>query len=160
MNKIVKEGENTVHISVLDTDGEAYYADLCCFTECVMSNIGLKSKSVSLSMVSNEYMQELNYRYRKTNTVTDVLSFSQLEGGEVPDATMLGDVVCAPEYIKTQAATLDIPFKEEMRRCVVHSILHLIGMTHHDRGMSDIASSKMLLLQEKLLQSCNGETEL
>lgn len=114
--------------------------------------LALNQGELSLSFVSNEYMQVLNHDYRGLDEVTDVLSFGQEATDEWPTTTddlyQLGDIVVALEYVRSNSVELQVPFEEELQRVLIHSLLHLTGMDH----ASNDEDEPMLRLQEKLLQ--------
>ncbi|HMK55823.1 MAG TPA: rRNA maturation RNase YbeY [Dissulfurispiraceae bacterium] len=87
--------------------------------------------SVSVMLVGDRKMRELNHAYRGVDRTTDVLSFSQLEGMTVEQAiTELGDIVISPAQAARQAAESGNDFDSEMQRLLVHGLLHLIGYDH------------------------------
>ena len=84
---------------------------------------------LSLALVGNREMQELNSRYRKKNEPTDVLSFPS--GERLPIGTqILGDVVISVEQAEKQATKRKQSLQEEMTSLLVHGILHLLGYDH------------------------------
>ena len=89
---------------------------------------------VSVSLVGNDEMRELNAEWRGMDAVTDVLSL-ECEGPDDPDLTPgepceLGDIVLAPDYIAEQAKRLNTTFETEFRLLLVHGMLHLLGYDH------------------------------
>ena len=76
-------------------------------------------------------IRELNQQWRGKDKATDVLSFSQVEGegpGTAPE--LLGDVVISWETAKRQALEMGHTSEEEMKRLLVHGVLHLLGFDH------------------------------
>jgi len=96
---------------------------------------GLSGKvMVSVAVVGERKMKELKKKYLGEEGVTDVLSFCQTEGEEMPDmenGLLLGDVVvCYPEA-KRQAVSFKKLLDDEIEFLVLHGVLHLLGV-HHD----------------------------
>ena len=90
-------------------------------------------------------MRSLNSRYRQKNYATDVLSFSY--GEEVVDRmAFLGEIIIAPEVAVNQALRYGVHPEWELRKLMVHGVLHLMGYDHE----SD--SGQMERLQKKLLR--------
>jgi probable rRNA maturation factor len=90
-------------------------------------------------------MRSLNSRYRLKNYATDVLSFSY--GEEVVDSMVfLGEIIIAPEVAANQALRLGVRPEWELRKLIVHGVLHLMGYDHE----SD--SRQMERLQNRLLR--------
>lgn len=84
---------------------------------------------ISLLLCDDEYMSELNRRYRETQGPTDVLSFEQ-EGPKGSELRLLGDVVIS---LETASRTCDGDRKELRKEVDVlfcHGLLHLLGYDH------------------------------
>ena len=107
---------------------------------------------VSVLLCAGAEMRALNRRYRGIDAPTDVLSFGQLEGAAVPAAAaagaLAGDVVIAVDVAARQAAARGEGQERELRRLLLHGLLHLIGMDHADPPAAD---EPMLSLQERML---------
>ena len=84
---------------------------------------GEKKKAIELSiaLVGQGRIRELNKRYRGKNRVTDVLSFSYDGSGDI--------VICLGE-VKKNAKRFGTTFKKELAICLIHGILHLLGYDH------------------------------
>jgi len=85
---------------------------------------------VSLTLMDDAGIRELNRRYLERDSATDVLAFSM--GGEDPgeaEPFLLGDVVVSVETIRTQATEWERPFDEELARVISHGVLHLLDYT-------------------------------
>ncbi len=85
---------------------------------------------VSLTLMDDAGIRELNRRYLECDSATDVLAFSM--GGEGPEEAepfLLGDVVVSVETVRTQATEWERPFGEELARVISHGVLHLLGYT-------------------------------
>jgi probable rRNA maturation factor len=95
-------------------------------------------------------MISLNRRYRGRNAATDVLSFPEDEGQK--EEPVRGDIAISLPALSRNAAAFDVSENEEMKRLLVHGLLHLAGMDH-GRGKS----GKMLSLQETLLEKLRTE---
>lgn len=96
---------------------------------------GLKGKvMLSVAVVGERKMVELRKRYLGEEGVTDVLSFCQTEGEEMPDmekGLLLGDVVVCYPQAKRQAVSFKKLLDDEIEFLVLHGVLHLLGI-HHD----------------------------
>ena len=118
---------------------------------------------VSISVVSDEEMKELNSRTRKVDSVTDVLSFpaQNIVAGEKVDtknafvsggAVFLGDVVVDRSQIERQAKEFGVTYRDELVRMVLHSMLHLLGYDHIEANDAEIMHAVELPLLEKLVK--------
>jgi probable rRNA maturation factor len=84
---------------------------------------------VTVALVPDRRVQELNRDFRHVNTATDVLSFPADEPGT------LGDVVIARGVARRQARGAGHDFPTEVRVLALHGLLHLLGYDHeHDGG--------------------------
>lgn len=90
---------------------------------------------VSLTLVDNEGIRELNRTYRNKDAATDVLSFPLYDfaAGEKPipgERAELGDIVLSLERAQEQAEELGHSREREAAFLCVHSVLHLLGYDH------------------------------
>ncbi len=88
---------------------------------------------LSVALVGDERMRDLNRDWRGKDATTDVLSFSQIEGE--PFSTlheMLGDVVISVPVLRRQAADGGWTVEEELARLLLHGVLHLLGFDHEN----------------------------
>ena len=91
---------------------------------------------VSISVVGDGRMRELNGEWRGQDRCTDVLSL-ECERPDDPDLapsepSELGDIVLAPAYIARQAEGFGTTAADEFRLLLVHAMLHLLGYDHLD----------------------------
>ena len=84
--------------------------------------------AVTVAIVPNARVRELNRRYRGKDVPTDVLSFPADEPGE------LGDVVIALGVARRQAAEAGHSLAIEFRVLALHGLLHLLGYDHEQDG--------------------------
>ena len=106
---------------------------------------------LSVLFTDNQEIQELNKLYRGKDSPTDVLSFSQIEGVELPiEEPSLGDVVISLERAQEQAADFGNNLEQEIFRLLVHGILHLFGFDHEN--VADAEVRKMQGEEDRLLQ--------
>jgi probable rRNA maturation factor len=86
---------------------------------------------VSVSLVDDSAMAEMNERYRQAEGPTDVLAFAYgPDGASDGDAFALGDVAIAPAVAARQAAELGVSAEDEIELLAVHGALHLLGHEH------------------------------
>lgn len=89
---------------------------------------------ISLSVVGERKIKELEKKYFGEDKVTDVLSFPLEEGVEMPDdfdGLNLGDIVICYPQAKRQALQWNRIIDEEIEFLACHGLLHLLGI-HHD----------------------------
>lgn len=99
----------------------------------VLRGLGLKGSALSLALVDDDEISELNAQYRDQRGATDVLSFSLVEGDHADfRGAMLGDVVISVETAQAQARARHQRLDDEMARLLIHGVLHLIGHDHEE----------------------------
>jgi probable rRNA maturation factor len=93
--------------------------------------LGFTDAELSVLIVDDEEMADLNSTYRQQDTSTDVLSFPMLEGefGDVCEE-LLGDVVICAPTAKRMSELHGASFHAVMDLLLVHGILHLVGYDH------------------------------
>ena len=113
---------------------------------------GEKKKAIELSiaLVRQARIRELNKRYRGENRVTDVLSFSYDGSGDI--------VICLGE-VKKNAKRFGTTFKKELATCLIHGILHLSGYDHEKEAkprtrINSVRGKKMEEKQNYYLKLC------
>ena len=103
-----------------------------------------RSGELSITLVGDHAIAELNACYLGQDASTDVLAFS-IGTNQLP----LGDVyVCVDQAIR-QASENKVPLNEELVRVVIHGALHVLGHDHPKD--SDRFISPMFKLQERLV---------
>ena len=71
---------------------------------------------------SDVYLRAISRKYLKINNITDVIAF------EYNEATMVsGDIFISVDRVRENASYYKIPLQTELRRVMVHGLLHLIG---------------------------------
>ena len=111
---------------------------------------------VSLSIVSNDEIQEINKQFREIDAPTDVLSFPLLtfEEGEQADVNenneiMLGDIIISIDKAKAQAEEYGHGLRRELAFLTAHSMLHLMGYEH----MEEEEQKEMFKKQDDILNN-------
>jgi len=83
---------------------------------------------VSVLLAVDDFIRNLNRRYRELDEPTDVLSFSQEpEAWDAPGPRVLGDIVISLETAGRQAAQAGRSLDDEVAMLAVHGTLHLLG---------------------------------
>jgi len=88
---------------------------------------------MAIAIVSDPRIRQLNKKYRRRDTTTDVLSFP----GDAPRASrsaprFLGDIVIAAGVARRQARDAGHSYAAELKVLALHGLLHLLGYDHHD----------------------------
>jgi probable rRNA maturation factor len=122
----------------------------------VLDVLGKDKWEVSVLFTGDAFIQKLNRDYRGKDEPTDVLSFAQVDSKEAfPDKGgrfYAGDIVISMETLAKNAEYFGISVNEELKRLLVHGLLHLSGMDHENND----ADQPMLVKQEKILKKFSG----
>ena len=118
---------------------------------------------ISVTIVDDERIHEINKEFREIDRSTDVLSFPLNEFEKAADwqnfdedkasfnydtgELMLGDIILSAEHIIKQANEYGHTRKRELAFLVIHSILHLLGYDH----MTKEDEEKMFSKQRQIL---------
>lgn len=140
-------------IAVLAGDGDLpkWAPRLKRFAAAVLANRGLSGRGLSVLLCGDREMAELNRAWRGKDEPTDILSFGGEAEGEFPAGTgksYLGDIAISLESLAENARRFGVAEDEELRRLIIHGILHLGGMDHE----SNETDEPMLRLQETILE--------
>ena len=93
-----------------------------------------RDAEVSVSVVGDRRMRELNIKYRKLDKTTDVLSFGLENGGEFieppDDVLRLGDIVVSYPQAVCEAREGNKLVDDQIDFLVLHGLDHLMGKHH------------------------------
>jgi len=108
----------------------------------IESGLNLHQKEdaeVSVVLVDDDYIHELNLEYRGIDLPTDVLSFAMNDNPEdytlilpqeIPE--LLGDIYISVDRTVEQAASYNHSFERELCFLAVHGLMHLLGFDHQE----------------------------
>lgn len=96
--------------------------------ECLLLEKQSLNYEISLSIVDNKEIKELNKEYRNVDKDTDVLSFP-IDEDFVP-VPMLGDIIISAEKALEQSIEYNHSLIREMAYLTAHSMFHLLGYDH------------------------------
>jgi probable rRNA maturation factor len=149
---------NEVEISVEGVGTPDWIDRARSFALAVLERLGKGNWDLSLLVCDDSFIRGLNRQYRDRDEATDVLSFEQGDSYKASDGSehiLAGDIVISLEALARNAEEFGITRDEELRRLIVHGILHLDGMDHEDLD----PSRPMLSLQEELLRELAAGSE-
>ncbi|RLA94020.1 MAG: rRNA maturation RNase YbeY [Deltaproteobacteria bacterium] len=136
MEVIVQDRQRTKRV---DPQGVKEWA------ERILRHLGLKGRELSVLLVEDAEIRELNRRYLGRDRPTNVLAFP-MEG---PQSFPLGDVVISTETAEREARERGVSLEEEMALLLAHGVLHLLGYDHERGGEEE---ALMRAKEEELLQ--------
>ena len=87
---------------------------------------------VSIAIVDDDAMRNLNRQFRKKNKTTDVLTFPADDSDADPNAKgrPLGDIVISIDQARRQATDQKHSLATEVRYLILHGTLHALGYDH------------------------------
>jgi len=107
--------------------------------------------ALSVSFVGTARIRTLNRVHRGKDHATDVIAFAMsgpADGG--PGAPVVGDIYICPALAMRNARRAGTSVKDELRRLVVHGVLHVLGWDH-PAGAAARLASPMWRLQERIV---------
>ena len=154
---------NRVLVSVQeDLDSPSWLENVEPFVQKVLKAFDFDGEEISILLCNDAYMQELNSNYRGIDSPTDVLSFENDEEYEDEEGKWLcaGDIAISLDTLPVNAAYFEQTENDEIKRLLVHGVLHLNGYDHEpehiEKGVKPVC--EMLVKQENLLIELKNES--
>ena len=155
---------NNVDVSLEEgLDAPQWFNEVEPFVQKVLADRNADGWELSVLFCSDAFIQNLNKTYRDIDSPTDILSFE--DGDEYIDDDGVkwysaGDIAISIATFSKNAAEFGVPVEEELKRLLIHGVLHLSGLDHGEahigkdrtfEGGSD-EERQMLVLQEEILE--------
>ena len=102
-----------------------------------ISNEGFKFEEINYVFCDDDYLHKLNVEFLDHDTLTDVISFDYSVGKIIQ-----GDIFISVERVIDNAKDFEVDFLSELKRVIVHGVLHYCG--YKDKTPSDAS-----LMREK-----------
>lgn len=134
--------------SLVDRDLDDYFKVIKKVLKIGLKELEIKKVEFNIIIVDNNYIHDLNKKYRGIDRETDVISFA-LEDDKTfnPKTRVLGDVYISLDKAISQADEYGHSLERELCFLAVHGMLHLLGYDHMEKSEEEI----MFSLQEKIL---------
>lgn len=100
-------------------DQEEHYVE---WLSKVIDSEAKKEGEINYIFCDDDYLVEINQQYLKHDTLTDIISFDYSIGNELH-----GDIFISIERVRENALDFAVTFDEELRRVLVHGVLHYCG---------------------------------
>lgn len=104
----------------------------------------LEEGEISYNFLSDEELLQINKAELNHNSYTDIITFDLRIGNLIS-----GDIFISIDRIKDNAKTFNVSFETELKRVVIHGLLHIIGFNDHSE-----AEKTEMRIQEEL---CMGK---
>jgi probable rRNA maturation factor len=106
---------------------------------------GFSINNLNYIFCSDEYLHKINLEYLDHDTYTDIITFDNSD-----DETIIeGDIFISIERVRDNSQTLNTVFEEELKRVIVHGLLHLCGYDDHtpeDKAEMRLLESEYILV--------------
>lgn len=103
------------------------------FIQDVLNHLNFENWEMNVVFCDDKFMQEMNLQYRNIDAPTDVLSFEQGDyyiDDDENEIFSAGDILISDETLSKNAKEFNIAKNDELKRLLVHGILHLSGEDH------------------------------
>jgi probable rRNA maturation factor len=118
------------------------------WTMQILSLLGRQDVELSVLLIDDARIRELNREYLDRDRPTNVISFPQQEG-DGPGGNHLGDVVISVERAAGEAREAGMGTRERLKQLLVHGICHLCGYDHE--GVPDERVREMEEAEQRVL---------
>jgi len=97
---------------------------------------GAVTGDINIAFCSDEYMLQTNRQFLDHDYLTDIITFDYCEdhGGK---RTISGDLAIGVDCVRDNAKLFGTGFERELKRVIVHGVLHLLG--YKDKKEADTA---------------------
>ena len=131
-----------VYVNIENAAWKKYKIDFEKIANTAVSAV-YKNSEVSITLVDDKKIHELNKQYRGMDKPTNVLSF------ELGDDVLLGDIFISLDTVKREAKDAGISVEEHTAHMIVHGMLHLQGYDH----LNDKEAKVMEVKEIKILKT-------
>jgi rRNA maturation RNase YbeY len=88
----------------------------------VIESEGKKEGEINYIFCDDEYLLQINQEHLQHDYYTDIISFDYTIGNEIS-----GDLFISVDRVKENAIDFNVSFEEELKRVLVHGVLHYCG---------------------------------
>jgi rRNA maturation RNase YbeY len=116
--------------------------------KAVAESEGKRLGDIGIIFCSDNFLLNVNKEYLKHNFFTDIITFDYTEGDKLS-----GDLFISIDSVRANAAFYEQEFHVELRRVIVHGLLHLMGYDDHsDEDITQMRAKEnaALILREEL----------
>jgi rRNA maturation RNase YbeY len=111
-----------------------------------LANENKELGEINYIFCEDNYLLKKNQEYLKHNTLTDIITFDYSEGNKLS-----ADIFISVERVKENAVIFAVSFEQELKRVIIHGILHLMGYKDKSEEESKIMRSKEDFYLSKLI---------
>ncbi len=92
---------------------------------------------INFIFCDDDYLHDINVKYLDHDTFTDIISFDNGIGN-----TLHGDIFISTDRVQENAETFNVDFKEELKRVIIHGVLHFCGYKDKDERERELMRRK------------------
>ena len=118
------------------------------WVKSIIRKEGKKCGELSIVFCSDDYLLDLNRRFLKHDYLTDVITFPSGE------KFISGEIYISVDRVRENAAATGIGLQHELRRVIIHGVLHLLGYT----DASKVQKTAMRLKEDACLSLLPSST--
>ena len=114
----------------------------------IVKNHGKSVCKINYLFCSDEYIYDANVRFLNHDTYTDIITFDYVEG-----VLLSGDILISVDRVGDNASKFSTSFERELRRVIIHGVLHLIGFkdkSEKDASVMRQKEEESLMIYESL----------
>lgn len=109
-----------------------------------LKDYGKIEGEINVIFTSDELLRKINIKYLNTDTYTDIITFDLSD----EEGIVSGDIYISLNRVKENSLKYKTSFEIELRRVLIHGILHLLGFEDNTKASKD----RMRRLEDKFLE--------
>ena len=119
----------TINVAMPDVDA----ATIRTWVQMVAGDYGRRVGDIAYVFVDDEEILRVNRQFLQHDYYTDIITFDDSQG-----AVISGDLFISLDTVRSNAAGLGVTYELELRRVIIHGILHLCGINDKGPGEREI----------------------
>jgi len=92
---------------------------------------------INYTFCDDEYLHKINLEFLEHDTLTDIITFDNTIG-----TTIYSDIFISVERVQDNADDFKVSFEEELKRVIIHGVLHLCGYKDKSEDDAKLMRSK------------------
>ena len=109
----------------------------------LLKELNCEDSEISILLVDDNQIQNINKHYLKRNCPTNVISFAMREGPfDDIHPEILGDIILSVETATRDASTFHLDTMDELEFLLIHGLLHLMGYDHENKNIREASNMK------------------
>ena len=93
--------------------------------------------TINYMFCNDDELLEINIKHLNHNTLTDIITFDYTE-----DKKISSDIFISVDRVLENAKKFEVTFEEELRRVMIHGVLHLCGYKDKSKPDAELMRKK------------------